>query len=979
MNTNVGINYFITKQLTKLEDLNKTSIHEADNHIQIIANEVLNEKETLQINKKYTASFVYCIKKLINVMMFPEQKHLILKTMMVALNVHLTNTFSEELELYLAKETDYETLWAKIVCEWIYRQRIPINDLNISEEDILKIASHLTYLHLKKSRYSDSFIQKLLEAAENVKWLIMEEELITTFKGRSFKCWDKLIALSISHCPVFKGELPSQMPRLESLELNFNPVFNSSLPSMPRLGKLEIKYCSSFNQPLSKLNPSAHVAIIYCNNFDEKFLKKFNYQLFYQKNGFLPQLKIKDSNELSKFAQEVSEESYYEQYRLFFKRFASQNFLNSYPMNDPEDSERLQAIVSRLRKYNEKVNLVDLNDYINSDNIQGVMALLLEIQVSHENDPLEPPAAILKNPSFWRQLLSICNVGYLQEIFPFLNKDQKAILLRATTYEDGWLWTRTNKERFHERYFNDHFFQQWLKLVTEKNYVIPTYKQSMELLENVYDQFFDFTHYIPEIIFPYNSKANGWEILNELVDSGHKINKGLLIWLFRSSHYPMIEHTLKKCSDEFLRTNAEEILKECKYMDDPQIGELLSRRYKNYAAHCPVALLEDAVDQGQIIFVEWVFKNGIRLEVEDLNKLHTKSFKKSYLKIIKMIEAYCKAKKTEFKVDMELGIESIKEKKELFKKAFQIALHSPLTEVYEYAKGRQKIKDVLPEALELISLVVRFPREEWFRYATGEKHADFYEKSFEYAQENLTFINQILPEIKTLSRAELLDAIIKYRCDKFKPDDAFHAAVGYKKKQIIEPSIYHTCVDKRYGWSKRHLVPLLIDIDTPFDGNSICRYESHIFYYYTDEDSGKKYPLTELRWKARETLITDDAPFWYHSSSETIAALQNHLEKLHKEIVHFNLDVKDSKSKNLFDAKVARVYWLMATLCEMWRGTPHNVMMWLNIIYKHHGLPPPIPKIEHFFLDNTALMLPYEMFIKRWETFFEPPFEDSLK
>ncbi|MEI8365183.1 MAG: hypothetical protein WCF65_02085 [Parachlamydiaceae bacterium] len=36
----------------------------------------------------------------------------------------------------------------------------------------------------------------------------------------------------------------------------------------------------------------------------------------------------------------------------------------------------------------------------------------------------------------------------------------------------------------------------------------------------------------------------------------------------------------------------------------------------------------------------------------------------------------------------------------------------------------------------------------------------------------------------------------------------------------------------------------------------------------------------------------------------------------------------------------------------------------------------PSPKLEHFFLDNTMLMIPIEEAIRKWKTFFEPTFEE---
>ena len=75
---------------------------------------------------------------------------------------------------------------------------------------------------------------------------------------------------------------------------------------------------------------------------------------------------------------------------------------------------------------------------------------------------------------------------------------------------------------------------------------------------------------------------------------------------------------------------------------------------------------------------------------------------------------------------------------------------------------------------------------------------------------------------------------------------------------------------------------------------------------------------------------------------------------------------------------VVRGYWLITTLSEMGRGTPHNAIIWLNIVYDKNKLPPPIPKMEYFMLDNMMLVLTVEEAIARWHTFFEEIPQDLL-
>lgn len=41
--------------------------------------------------------------------------------------------------------------------------------------------------------------------------------------------------------------------------------------------------------------------------------------------------------------------------------------------------------------------------------------------------------------------------------------------------------------------------------------------------------------------------------------------------------------------------------------------------------------------------------------------------------------------------------------------------------------------------------------------------------------------------------------------------------------------------------------------------------------------------------------------------------------------------------------------------------------------------PPPIPKIDHFFLDNTMIVTPVEKAIENWESYFESTLDAALR
>ncbi len=491
----------------------------------------------------------------------------------------------------------------------------------------------------------------------------------------------------------------------------------------------------------------------------------------------------------------------------------------------------------------------------------------------------------------------------------------------------------------------------------------------------------------------FNSQA--FDELKMLLEKGYPITVNTIDQAFYSHNYACINLVLSCVSDDWLRQNAAHILEKLMSLDEPNINEIVITRFPAIFSHVNLfALLENAISKRHTGFVEWALAHGQKLKLDEIQQLLPSALESCDLKIIKgLCQQIGKADALDASLfyPQILGLDKIKDEKELLERIIAFTLMSPLQDVYELAVLYPSIGKVLPEALDIASLIVRFPHREYpLALGKGYEQVSIYiEKSVAYAQENLKFIQEILPSLSQLTRDELLNVIIVNRYERMEG-----AKEAYISKQInfpipthtplmaitrkdIHPLTYSVVSDlNRYSWSIRHFANMAFDwdkqkwqISSPSMKYFNQLYQNEIQYYYSFKDSEgqqKKYPLTIL-----SGLLTR----WTHSDAMTIKELQPHLEELHKEIIDFPLH---SSNQQEFYEKVARGYWLIATLCETHRGTPHNAMMWLNFVYRHHHLPPPIPKIEHFFLDNTMLMIPFEKAIKEWSSFFEPTLDQAL-
>jgi hypothetical protein len=480
--------------------------------------------------------------------------------------------------------------------------------------------------------------------------------------------------------------------------------------------------------------------------------------------------------------------------------------------------------------------------------------------------------------------------------------------------------------------------------------------------------------------------------IDTLLAEGYPITTQTLDQAFYSNNYACINLILKYASKEWLEQNAQHILKRMMELEEPTVGNLLFQHFPQILSRVDLfPILSEAVAKRHGWFVEWALANGGQIKTDAIEQLMPTALESCNLRMIKSL---CQSLKPQtdltikFQYPQILGLEEIKDKNQLLEKVASFAINSPLADLYELVALYPQIGTVLSEALEIASLLVRFPNARWAREVNVkfENSADYIQNSIEYAQENRKFIRLILPKLSSLSRDQLLNEIIADRYGRMKQPNE-----SYKTKQIdqpaptytplkhvtlndIYPMTYRTTTGlNRYGWSIRHFInlgfnwakqtweyPPYSSMQPTFKGIQFS------YSFKTSQGQLQEFPLT---------VLDKYMSHWSHTDEATIQALQQHLEDLHREILDFPLA---SSNQEEFFEKVAMGYWLIATLCETWRGTPHNAMIWLNLVYEHHHLPPPIPKIEHFFLDNTMLMIPFEKAVKDWHSFFEPTLDQAL-
>jgi hypothetical protein len=482
-----------------------------------------------------------------------------------------------------------------------------------------------------------------------------------------------------------------------------------------------------------------------------------------------------------------------------------------------------------------------------------------------------------------------------------------------------------------------------------------------------------------------------------LIKAGYPINEEVLTSIFNSRNYLCIETFFKNADYTMLEQQANMILNLMRQVEDPAINQIVTRYFPRISLFCSLHLLSKAVENRQVCFVNSILSSPTSFDKKEVETLMDIAIERYNLPIIRSL---CKCCNVNYIEIVSSKFFPISNSNELHcENLIKLAIMSPLSDIYELICACPFLKKNLDKTLEVISLLARFPNSSFAEYAIGgggyeEDVNEYLKKSISYAKSNRNFINEFAPKLEKTTRDHLLDEIIEKR----------NLRSLYKIKQIDSPTKSHTnlffvnsernpravqsfsyfkpeMIESRYAWALRHLSKLEEIQKNPLNvPSSLMKFEKGMLKYY--------YSYLDHEKKASEVLLTTLGNYgecrsrkysvWLHTDISTTEKLQEHLEMLQSEIIHFDLNLSNPESKKAFFEKVATGYWLIATLCETHRGTPHNAMMWLNFIYNHHHLPPPIPKIEHFFLDNTMLVFPVDYVVENWESFFEPSYEEFL-
>lgn len=468
-------------------------------------------------------------------------------------------------------------------------------------------------------------------------------------------------------------------------------------------------------------------------------------------------------------------------------------------------------------------------------------------------------------------------------------------------------------------------------------------------------------------------------------------------------HYSGIELLLSRMGDAHIRECRKDILAVISRLKDPILAEIALARDPELVKEIPFNRLLRSVRKGNFWFVEWATNNGCRIDPEVGRRLLPHAAHSGNIPLMKLLSKFCSSPSDGLSCTFPdvLGLEKVQAAGDMVHHLQHFAMFSPLEEIYglvarypEYAHALQNVTDGL-------GLLVRFPSVS-LASSIGYRNSSlsaYVKRSGHYAAMNTKLVSDLVPILKTVGRSELLQRIMEDRYSRF-PDKNSRESQEYKllRGSTLKSSWTHLYVTnasdvgsrsegynyiqsimpERYTWCLQHLIKMCYDkkdrqwIKPPYDSvDSSEDYSGFLFNYHytgTDENGNK----IKLRTTSVTPIKMD------HTPVATINKLRTTLDAFHREIVDYDLNIADRASLKGFYERVARAYWLFATLCESHRGTPHNAMIWLNLIYAHHRLPPPIPKMEHYFLDNTMLVTPIEKVIDEWESYFEPPLDIAL-
>lgn len=522
-------------------------------------------------------------------------------------------------------------------------------------------------------------------------------------------------------------------------------------------------------------------------------------------------------------------------------------------------------------------------------------------------------------------------------------------------------------------------------------------------------------------------ETNG--IIARILDQRLPITQEMLRGCLTTLNYHAIDNLLKASDKQFIVDSKEAIFEVLMAYRDPHLGGLISKHAPYLAAMIDTRTLNTGAEEGNDWFIEWAIAGGRVLPPEEAAKLLPEALNAGNLRLIRRLSEIASKGNEAISYPENLLMDDIDKPGFRKEMVMHFALFSPLEEVYTLVAQHPQWAEALEQVAALLPLLVRFPTMQFAGQIgyRGRSLADYISGTMNYAEENRTITGKLLPMLShpdtgILSRKALLESIVEnrfsrlvakakedqrdfiFKIEKLKAYSRFrkdetdwrisHSTPIYEanSKSInvitsLGPTVYTLITDakpQRYSWSLKHLgelcynketnewhlpsnetVDIIRDIDPLLHIVQVLSYK----YTYTSDDGKRvELPTTKINQRMMD-----------HTPHQTIQKLQDHLESLHTQLVSYDLDFANPESLKQFNEMIARGYWLIATLCETDRGTPHNAMIWLNLMYEHHKLPPPIPKIDHYFLDNTMIVTPLEKAIEKWETYFEPPLDVALE
>lgn len=452
----------------------------------------------------------------------------------------------------------------------------------------------------------------------------------------------------------------------------------------------------------------------------------------------------------------------------------------------------------------------------------------------------------------------------------------------------------------------------------------------------------------------------------------------------------ILELVLKYTEENTLITNAEELMSFAKNMMNVEGANQLTVKIPLLLEQFDIKkLVWETLNEGNGLFFKWLLSKNIKLPADELQKLLSQAVGNHSLSMVHAICSYNSRNSVLPSIDFPeiLGLDKITSREMLLERITHYAITTPLPVLFELAALMpQKLAEVLPEAMERASLCVRFPS---LRQAIGinSGFADcktYLESTFRYAEENLEFVTKMGDTFKHISRDQFLSEIIKNRNSR---NPSLHTDYITKAKDgnISTKTSFYLLEKVKADDVTTHTIPRGVSRYSP----SVKQFVEFTSHYKDEKDLKKHYPITIMgstfqfhyvptdpagRIKAFPTT-SRSVYKWFHTDPQSVRDLQPRLESLHRELLHFPLTVNNQK---LFYDKLTEAYWLVGTLCETLRGTPHNAMIMLKSICDAHDLPPVIPKMEHYFLDNTMLNMPLEYAKEKFATFIEPTLDQAL-